>query len=344
MAVTSLLGEFNPPEKNLSSIGFLPDGQLHIVFPYSERIWIWDPFIKSNKTTELDHSDEVWSLSFDRSGHKLVSTGDDNKIRLWDLNSKENRVIGNASSLVPRGRFSRDESLYAACDFSGFVYIWETKDWSLLKKIQVGTHRIRSLAWGKNNDFLVCVGNGNIISELNLEDFSIKKYPLDATCFDVCYSDLTDEFLVSQQDAKHRLLFMTFPGGIIRSRLSSGFLPTRMAIDPTSDRVAVGFDEGGFGIISTKNRELLRKVGTERSDGAVIDIVFTNDGRNVITSVRNKRAIIYDTITWEKVGFIDSPNADTHALAFSADGKMFATGDMAGKIKLFKVPQQNLCK
>ncbi|MFM7315591.1 MAG: WD40 repeat domain-containing protein [bacterium] len=322
----------------LTNLGFLKNGKVYLLRTYSNRVWVWDPLDNRELLTELDHSDEVWSLSLDQQSQKLVSLGDDNKIKLWDLQAKTEKTIGHSDTLLTRGRFSEDGTLFAACDFSGFIQVWETSEWNLIKKIRVTQNKLRSLAWGKTNDFLVCVGNGTAILEVNLKNDSVKNYQVSSNCSDILYSQNYDEFIVAVQDPL-QLNFYQFPGGQLKHQTTYSRSPTRMAIDSNSQRVAVGYDDGGFAVVSLKDHAIERNVGTEQSDGSVIDLIFSPDGRNVITSVKGGRALIYDTVTWEKIGSIDSHLSDIHAFAFSPDAGKLATGDMSGKIKILHLPE-----
>lgn len=328
------------PEKfiRLTNLGFLEDGRVYLLRAYSNRVWIWDPAEKPSRQTLLNHTDEVWSVAFDQQGQRLVSTGDDNNIRLWDLQTGVGKIIGKAESLVSRGRFSADGSLFACCDFSGLVQVWETDNWKLIKSIRVSQNKLRSLAWGRGNEFLVCVGNGNEICEVNLKTSTVNKFPVKSTCFDIVYSQDYDEFIVSTQNDFEKVLFFQFPGGKEVSSINLTRFSTRLAIDPKSGQVAVGFEEGGFGIISLKTHQIERFVGTDQSDGAVLDVVFSPDGKNIFTGNRGSRTLIFDMDSNEKVGFIESNESDIHAMAFSTDGRKFATGDMSGKINVLQLP------
>ena len=338
------LAEFPQPMVMITKVGFLPSGQIFFLKQFTERIWIWDPFESRREPIKLDHTDEVWSLEFDQAGRFLVSGGDDGKVILWDMKTNQGRVIGTAESLVTKGRFSPDETLFAACDYSGFVRVWETKQWKLIKTVQVNHDRLRSLAWGPGNEFLVCVGKGRDIMEFRLQDDSIRRYTLDLDAKDVVYSKASAEFLVGCQSSSQKLIFMQFPGGKVVSSLDTGRSPTRFAVDPISQRIIVGFNEGGFGLVSLKDHKIERYVGTGQSDGEVIELTFTADGRNVITTVEDKRALIYETENWEKVGFMNEHQSKIHAIAVSPDGKKLATGDMTGKINVLEIPDQPVLK
>jgi WD40 repeat protein len=137
---------------------------------------------------------------------------------------------------------------------------------------------------------------------------------------------------------------MQFPGGKVVSSLDTGRSPTRFAVDLISQRIIVGFKEGGFGLVSLKDHKIDRYVGTGQSDGEVLELTFTADGRNVITTVDDKRALIYETENWEKVGFMNEHQSKIHAITVSPDGKKLATGDMTGKINVLEIPDQPVLK
>jgi len=319
-------------------VGFLPDGRCYINQKFSDRVWIWDPFRPQPESLELDHTDEVWSLAFDQSGQYLVSTGDDHHARLWDLKTRQGRIIGTGESLITRGRFSDDQSYFAACDYSGFLMIWETAGWKLVRKIQVSDKSLRSLAWGPGRDLLICVGKSDNIVEYHMNDDSIQKHHIGTGTNDVVYSRAHDEFVIGVQDSvQTKLVFMKFPGGKVMGGLNPSRSPTRFALDKARDRLLVGFHEGGFGVVSLKRRSLDRMVDIGHSSAGVLDLACTPDGRNVLSALDANRTLIYETAKWEKIGEMNDHDSPIHAITISPDAKKLATGDMSGRIRVIDI-------
>ena len=340
MGLDEPLATFSKQMKSQTQVGFLPDGRCYANLFLSDRIWIWNPFEPKKRHVELDQTNEVWTLAFDASGQRLISAGDDRNVRLWDLNSGQGRIIGSATELVTRGRFSMDGSLFATCDYSGFLMIWRADNWKLLKNVKVSEQSLRSMAWSPDNQFLICVGKGDHIVEYHLKDDSKREYYIGTGTYDVVYSPYHNEFVVGMQDSlQKKLLFMKFPGGQIQAGLNPSRSPTRFAVDPKGERLAIGFNEGGFGVVNLKARSMQQTVDSGQSSNGVIDLIFTTDGRNVITTLKDRRALIYETVTWEKVGMMNDHDSIIHAIAFSPDGEILATGDMSGKIRTMRIPR-----
>jgi WD40 repeat protein len=114
--------------------------------------------------------------------------------------------------------------------------------------------------------------------------------------------------------------------------------PTRVAFSPDGGTIATGYNNGGIAVISSKTRKVVKHPQAESTFGAVWSLGFTSDGKSLIASGGDNRLIFYETETWEPLGTVMDHKSRVHAMAFSVDGRKFATGDMSGKIVLREIP------
>jgi WD40 repeat protein len=277
-------------------------------------------------------------LTFDSSGETLASAGDDNRVHVWNLKTKTQKLLDLHQSLVTCGKFSPDHTRFAACDFSGYLKVWDTKTWELLKTIQMTQLKLRSLAWSPDGRSIACVGGREVLNyEMSTGD--IRKYVCDGAVHDIIFSKLGDEMIVSvQKNDNGSLLFFDYPGEKLTKELALQNDPTRLALSPDGKSIVTGYYNGGIGVISAVTRTILKQVVTEATYGAVWTLGFTTDGKNLIASGGDNRLILYETETWEPLCTIMDHKSRVHAMAFSADGRKIATGDMSGKIVIRDIP------
>ena len=324
--------------RSFHQVGFFPDDRVYGKWGYSDRIWIWNPDQPISSDLELDHTDEVWSLTFDSSGETLASAGDDNRVHIWNLKTKTQKLLDLHQSLVTCGKFSPDHTRFAACDFSGYLKVWDTKTWELLKTIQMTQQKLRSLAWSPDGRSIVCVG-GRMVLKYEISTGDIWKYECDGDVHDIIFSKLGDEMIVSvQKNDNGSLLFLDYPGEKLTKELTLQHDPTRLALSPDGKSIVTGYYNGGIGVISAVTRTSIKQVVTEATYGAVWTLGFTTDGKNLIASGGDNRLILYETETWEPLGTIMDHKSRVHAMGFSVDGRKFATGDMSGKIIIRDIP------
>lgn len=131
-------GETEPVGK----LAFSVDGRLLAAGSYLSKdrtIRIWE--VASGKLiTVLKAPIEVSisGLVFDPTGHYLASTGSDNTVRIWDLQTQsEVQHFSMSTSWVWALQWSNDGSMLAAGGDDGNVRLWETKTWTLLHTLQI---------------------------------------------------------------------------------------------------------------------------------------------------------------------------------------------------------------
>lgn len=333
----SPFAEYPDRRQTLSDVGLLPGGLVSGRKAYLDRVWVWNPDEKPDPDRKFNLTDEVWSLVFNRDGNQLVGCGDDDRVHIWDLNTGEEKKLERHSSLVTSGRFSPDETMFAACDFSGWVKIWKTSDWSLVRNEKIATDKLRTLAWTPDNSAVLVGGNKTtalmpVSGEVRMISDSGERVRAN-----FLYSALNRSFILSMEGSPSELVFLEWPGLKPGRSITVSKRTSRMALSPDEKQVAVGYVEGGFGVYDIATQKLVAEVDKEQSNGEVRSLIYLQDGRNLISAGGDNRMTIYETETWEPIGTIMDHGKRVHAMAVSADGGYFASGDMGGQIILRKV-------
>src|SRR3989442_13956904 len=69
----------------------------------------------------------------------------------------------------------------------------------------------------------------------------------------------------------------------------------------------------------------------------VTAVVFSPDGRTVVSGSLDRRIVLWNVSTAEAVGVLEGHSSYVYCLAFSPDGKLLASGSGDGTIKLWDV-------
>jgi len=84
----------------------------------------------------------VFCTSFDSTGHKLITGGEDDTANVWDSSSIKTRFPigkcrGHADSVVSAS-FSWDSVFFCTCDLAGLVKIWKTSSMENITSFETG--------------------------------------------------------------------------------------------------------------------------------------------------------------------------------------------------------------
>ncbi len=99
------------------------------------KIDIWDLNSNQIKTTLEGHINSVLSVSFSSDGKMLASTDYSNKIRLWNIENGEHRVITTPHKIVSRVMFSPDRKTIVSSR-NDEVQVWDIETGSFIAKLE----------------------------------------------------------------------------------------------------------------------------------------------------------------------------------------------------------------
>ena len=97
---------------------------------------LWELENGGNIKSISAHGGGVESVRFAKDG-RLVSTGRDRMVRVWDPSGNKQRDFEAFGDLALEAVFSHDESKVIAADWSGEIRVWDTKDGKRLANLAV---------------------------------------------------------------------------------------------------------------------------------------------------------------------------------------------------------------
>lgn len=300
------------------SVAFSPDGQQVVSAGHDRRVLVWSPEavqpIDFKSLAAGDdvapprfrsfegHTDAVRSVEFSPDGSLLLSSSQDNTVRVWEYVSgqglKTFRGHGGrvqAAAFLPDGK----RILSASQDHSA-------REWSI-----DGNEEIRTLQ-GRVLD-----GHSDAVlsAAYSQDQQQIVTASRDRTAR--TWNTKTGEPGLTLSEG-HGYLASTavfFPGG-------------RRLLTAAVDNTARIWDVGTGG-------QLLRLDGSGRSAAATL----SHHGDWVATGGDDKSAQLWDATTGQRLKKLEAHLAEVTALAFSPDDRLLATGDAKGHVKLWNIDE-----
>lgn len=122
----------------------------------------YDAFDRKSAISLGSHTAEVSGVAFSPDGKLLASGGRDNTVRLWDVESHEQRAVLPHDDWVREVAFSPDGTLIASACKDGTVNLWDVESGQNRLSLQAHTNGADCLAFNRNG-VLATGGRDNLI-------------------------------------------------------------------------------------------------------------------------------------------------------------------------------------
>jgi len=149
------------------------DGMWLAAATFQGRIHVLNLKSGSRNVIELSgHEGSIKSLMFNPDNNRIISTGTDRKLRIWNILTGNYTELSNPYGIILDVGFSGDSRYLAGCTRDGRVLRWDTEGDSDSEPVVLFEDRVNSfysLEFGKNGNIL-CVGDLN--GMVHILDFS----------------------------------------------------------------------------------------------------------------------------------------------------------------------------
>lgn len=246
-------------------------------------------------TVRFRHLGGVSSIAYSGDGKRLVSGGDDRKVRVWDAGTgRELALLIGPHDRVNGVAFSATDNLVAAASREGSVYLWDLHNSSEPHQLPHPSYVV-AVVFSPDSK---CLISGAGISE---KEMSIRVW-------DVAERKLLQEF--------------TRPCRI-----------QRLALSPDGSMLAVGTGDWTVNLYRLSDGKELRRFEGHQKDLRAVS--FSPDGKVLASASHDNTVRIWDVETGAQLRELDNHVLGALAVSFSPDARLLATADGQGFLRLW---------
>jgi eukaryotic-like serine/threonine-protein kinase len=278
---------------------------------------------------------ECWSVAFGNNANTLFSSGDDHRVRTWDVaTGQPGPELNGHESLVTAVAVSPNGRLIASAGFDKTVRLWDLASGQLIHILRGHTAEVRSVAFAPDGQTLASGGGdstiriwdadtGNLRGELRSDGVRVR-----------ALAYLPNGRLLSAGGSRNVSLWDPATETLLR-RVASGVATVwSVAVSPDGRHIATG---DAAGIVRLLNAEL-NLVATLHGHGPsdVRALAFSPDGRTLASGATDRSVRLWQVATgYELLRFPDLPHM-VNGLAFAPDGLTLAAAVHDGSIRLWR--------
>lgn len=153
----------------ITSLSFQYEGALAATCDTHGIGLIWDLRIGKKIMTLEGHANQIFSCQFNvENSYGLLTGGDDNTLRYWDLRKKDETTIIPAHN-KPISSIIMNKNYSFSSGYDGVIKLWNNKDWICYKKIICDDEKIMSISMSKNKEYLASVSMSRSLRIWNIK-------------------------------------------------------------------------------------------------------------------------------------------------------------------------------
>lgn len=143
------------------SVSFSPDGRFVASGSDDKTVRIWNVETGEAVAVLRKHLSRVWALAYSPDGKILASGGDDQMINIWAMPG--GTVIKTLSCDTSSLAFNKAGSLMVAGSWDSSIRVYDTSDWTEIKKLTGHSAKIRAVAFSPTTVALASASEDNTI-------------------------------------------------------------------------------------------------------------------------------------------------------------------------------------
>jgi WD40 repeat protein len=330
----------------VNALSFSPDGQRLVSASADRTLKLWSIDGRLLKTFAGDGA-PIIEVKFSPDGKSIASTSEDQTVKLWRSDGTLLKTLPQKGITVA---FSPDGKLLATAAIREPIHLWRS-DGTLIKVLpRISTMSAHKLAFSPDGQKIVAVGM-HLAVLLTIDGRELQRFALpNAGIWAVRFSPDGKIIAIGGQDTQIRLLLVdrqrpnrpssniSYGESIFTTLLGHQSSISGVEFSPQGDLLASSAEDGTIRL--WKLRHPLITSLTAQTGGVLQ--VATNPKGNSLVSVSRRGTINI----WQKNaagGFNSTPDktflghqSPIHDVAFSADGRFFATASLDGTAVLWQ--------
>lgn len=311
-----------------------------LLHEFWEDLYLWQPVAVGHDLA--GHSREAWTLDFSPDGHTLVSGGDDGTVKLWNMDTAQERgTLDVPPSTVVDARFSPSGDRFVSLCLDGSLRLWNIDKSSHTPtgppQVVQSHRKARCLAWSQDGRTLVTGGYDGDIMIWNAESLKLRYRYRDhsTTVRQILFLDNDQTLLTVSNDHQVLLWNLTDPIRILRRWEEDTEIHNAVLLN-TPGQVALGLRSGVISIRDTSTGKLLGSLVGHQD--RVRSMALSPDGQVLASGDETGLIRLWRTENLQLLFSMRHGQSSINDLTFSPAGDILAIADHEGKISLWRAP------
>ncbi|MDQ3786557.1 MAG: WD40 repeat domain-containing protein, partial [Actinomycetota bacterium] len=279
------------------------------------------------------HEGPVQSVAFSPDGDRLVSGGTDGTVRVWDMATREGRVLFTPGEAVNAVEFSPDGTRLAVGSTDESLYLLDAKTGDVRERIEHGAPVVavafspdgRTVVSSNGTPQLWDVGSGRQLGQPLLGHEKIVT--------SVIFTEDGDQILTSSTDGTIRVWDAATQTQVRAIETAGPCL--FLAYDPEYEQVACR-DGVAIGRFDVATGERVGEPLTGHTN-TIQDLAFGRGGQVLASTSEDRTVRLWSLATGQQIGEpMRASDDDTFGVAFSPDDRVLAVASGDGNIVLWR--------
>lgn len=264
----------------------------------------------------------VYSVNFSSDGQRLVTTGIDRTLRMWNAQTGEQLyLIQNETTLWP-AIFSPDDQWLAAAGDDFSVRVWKAASGELVARIP-HQDQISDFAFSPDSSSLASASKDGTVAIWSMQSLEpltqIEVMAGGGFVNSIAFSPDGNLLATASDDALGRTWDVKTGAKIARTEHEGWVLIAKFS--PDGKWVATGGEDGAARVWEA---ETGREILTVTHDDWLADVAFSPDGRILATAGDDRVVMLWDVAKGEQIARFEHENP-LAAINFSVDGRWLVT-------------------
>ena len=328
----------NGHSERSDGLAFSPDGRYLASASTDSTIRIWDAATGNELRALIGHAGAVRTVSFSADGKLLASGGADGKVKLWDVaNGRELAEFTGHKGRVNTVAFSRDGKLLASGGIDNAIKVWDVTTNTNARTLDGHSGWVTALVFGADNQTLISGSADKSIKLWNIATGQAIQTVVQPQAV-ACLAINADGSLLASGSADSNVRFWRLPQLSAEPAFTFNFNAGRIVtlsfsadgqyvFAAASERIAKRFD-----FASRVTAQLSNEPDRlEKYEAAA----FSPDGQSLALCVGTRELEVRSFSNFDNALKLTSRANPVRAVAFSDDGRWFATGNQDTSVTLW---------
>lgn len=338
-----VIGTIHPEPGNsiltTSQLAFSADSRL-LALAARDKVQVWSIQPLDLLREYEGHADNVTSASFSPDGQKLVSTGLDRSIRIWDLQNTTSQSVIQVPAQMVTYAFSPDGSMLATGSVDSTVTLWDVASGRprlVLDEGEGPPYPITGVAFGPDGATLASgdyqearlwhVPSGQTLLSLNEDYVSVFAFSPDGRLLATSHQPSLADAVVQLWD--------TASGDLVANIIGHQGAVWQIVFSLDGRYVVSGGSDGAVRLWQAPDGSPVAVLAGHSDD--VNDIEFSPDGHTFASASSDGTIRIWDLDRLETVMKLESLGRELTSAAYGRDGTVLVSTDLEGEAILWEV-------